>query len=167
MKLKALARKVYQYLTDMVPNIIENNQDTIFISIRAQLDSNSYDDRVAASMAMQELCSKLSEEDVAGSSTVTDVVDKLHSLIQGKYFNNKEVVVEGFISLLKMMQSILLNNAEFVNNYVQTCLKQIEKFQDQKLGYKNWIIKSLAVCLEKSEMIYENNKEKVFDLLMS
>jgi hypothetical protein len=74
-------------------------------------------------MAMQELCSKLSEEDVVGSAIVIEVVEKLHSLIQGKYFNNKEVVVEGFISLLKMMQSILLNNPDFVNSYVQTCLK--------------------------------------------
>lgn len=67
-KLKALCRKAYQYLSEMVPHIVESNQEEIFKVIGLWFDSSSYDDRLAASMAVEELCtSKLTEEDVKHS----------------------------------------------------------------------------------------------------
>jgi len=91
--------------------------------IKTWLDSSSYDDRVAAAQAMQELTFKLTEEDLRGaSSVVTEVVEKLHELVAGKYFNNKETVVEGFMALIKAGN--LPNKPEFVNAYVgDTCYK--------------------------------------------
>lgn len=63
-KLKALSRKIHQHICEIVPHIVENNVDVIFKYIKYLLDSNSYDDRVAASMAITELAGKLSEEDI-------------------------------------------------------------------------------------------------------
>jgi hypothetical protein len=58
-------------------------------------------------------------------------------LIAGKYFNNKEQIVEGFMSIVKIAE--LWNNIEFANKYVgNICYKQIEKnLSGGKLGYKN------------------------------
>ena len=42
--------------------------------IKDWLDSSQYDDRVAASQAMQEVCLKLQEEDFRGSIIVQEVV---------------------------------------------------------------------------------------------
>jgi negative regulator of replication initiation len=104
------------------------------------LDSSSYDDRVAAAQAMQELTLRMSEEDMR-STIVSEVIDKLHQLVAGKYFNNKETVVEGFMALIKVGN--LANASDFANSYVgDTCYKQIEKnLQGGKLGYKNQILK--------------------------
>ena len=60
--------------------------------------------------------------------------------------------------MMNILEKPLLNNQEFVNSYMQTCIKQIEKFSDRNpLVYKNWIIKSVNICLEKSEVIYDQN----------
>ena len=70
---------------------------------------------------MQELTLKLSEEDMR-TPIVKDVVDKLHSLVAGKYFNNKEEVVVGFMSLVR--SGNLANDPIFANAYVgDTCYK--------------------------------------------
>mmetsp|Transcript_10422 Transcript_10422/g.10458 ORF Transcript_10422/g.10458 Transcript_10422/m.10458 type:complete len:191 (-) Transcript_10422:710-1282(-) len=122
-KLKTLARRINQHMSDVIPQLIETNQTIIFVRIKDMLESNSYDDRVAAALAMNELSSKLSEEDVQGSEIVLLVVEKIHQLIQGKYFNNKEMVVEGFIAILKILDQTLLNKAEFVNGYLETTFK--------------------------------------------
>lgn len=51
---------------------------------------------------MQEISNKLSEEDFRGSTVANEVIDKMHQLIAGKYFNNKETVIEGFMTLIKI-----------------------------------------------------------------
>jgi len=107
---------------DQIPGLVENSQEEIFKLIREWLESSQYDNRVAASMAMQEITQKLSEEDLIGSKVIQEVIDKMHELIQGKYFNNKEQVVEGFMSLVKVAN--LANKTEFANAFVgETCLK--------------------------------------------
>lgn len=130
--MKNLCRKAYQHLSDHIPNLIENNFHEIFNQILDLLDSSSFDDRVSAAIAMQELCTRLSDEDLRTSNEVGKVVDKIHALISGKYFNNKEALVDGFMALLKVFQS-LLNNVAFVNQFAGTCLSQIEKYSQQRL----------------------------------
>jgi hypothetical protein len=88
------------------------------------LDSSSYDDRVAAATSLHEISTKLSPEDF--SPLLMSLVDKLHALIAGKYFNNKEEVVLGFMSLVKVGN--LCSNQAFVDRYVgETCLRQVQK----------------------------------------
>jgi len=58
--------------------LVENSQEDILKLILVWLDSASYDDRVAASQAMQELTLKMTEDDMRGSAVVHQVVDKLH-----------------------------------------------------------------------------------------
>ncbi len=45
--------------------------------------------------------------------------------------------------MLKLHENTLINNAEFINQYVDTCLTQIEKSSTSRPGYKNTVIKSL------------------------
>ena len=60
----------------------------------------------------------------------------MQELIAGKYFNNKEQVVEGFMSIVKIAH--LWSIPEFANTFVgDICYKQIEKNLSGKLGYKN------------------------------
>ena len=88
----------------------------------------------------------------------------MHTLIAGKYFNNKEQVVEGFMALVKIAN--LANNAEFVNLYVgETCYKQIEKSMSGKLGFKNQMVKSLSQILETSKTIRKEVKSNMIELL--
>ena len=71
----------------------------------------------------------------------------MHALVQGKYFNNKEQVVEGFMSLIRIAN--LSNNVDFANQYVgDTCYKQIDKNITQKIGFKNQMIKAMNSFME-------------------
>lgn len=65
-----------------------------------------------------------------------------------------------------MLETKLLNNTEFINSLVETCIKQISKFSSQNLNYKNWVIKLLSFCLEKSEMIKNSNSDQILSLLL-
>ena len=89
-RLKTLCRRAHTFLTEQITDLVENSQEEIFKIIKEWLDSSSYDDRVAASQAMQEICEKLTEDDLRGSTVIKEVIEKMHALIQGKYFNNKE-----------------------------------------------------------------------------
>ena len=62
--LKNLCRKIFQYLSDIIQNLAICHSNDIFFVIREFLDSNSYEDRLSASLALQDLTSKLSEEDI-------------------------------------------------------------------------------------------------------
>jgi hypothetical protein len=66
---------------DQITDLVENSQEEIFKLIREWLESSQYDNRVAASMAMQEITQKLSEEDLIGSTVIQEVIDKMHELI--------------------------------------------------------------------------------------
>lgn len=103
-RLKTLCRKAHTFLTDMIPNLVESCLSSIFKLIKDLLDSSSYDERVAASQAMTEVSQKLSDEDIRGNPILQEVIAKMQELIAGKYFNNKEQVVEGFMSIVKIAQ---------------------------------------------------------------
>jgi hypothetical protein len=79
----------------------------------------------------------------------------MHALIQGKYFNNKEQVVEGFMSLVKVMD--LSFNTEFANLFVgETCYKQIEKnLNGGKLAYKNTVMRAMIPVLQGGKLTNE------------
>ena len=113
---------------------------------------------------MTEVSQKLSDEDIRGNQIVQEVIAKIQELIAGKYFNNKEQVVEGFMAIVKIAQ--LWNNQPIANKYVgEICFKQIEKNLNGKLGYKNQIIKSQMVFLEASKVIVPEVKEAMFEML--
>ena len=113
---------------------------------------------------MTEVSQKLSDEDIRGNQIVQEVIAKIQELIAGKYFNNKEQVVEGFMAIVKIAQ--LWNNQGIANKYVgEICFKQIEKNLNGKLGYKNQIIKSQMVFLEASKVIVPEVKEAMFEML--
>ena len=112
------------------------------------------------------MCAKLSDEDLRNSAIVAEVIEKLHSLIGGKYFNNKETVIEGFMSLIKVNEK-LTTDVVFVNQYADTCLKQIEKFTESRLGYKNQVIKALTQLYQLSKVVSSENKVRTFEKLTS
>jgi hypothetical protein len=62
-KLKTLSRKIYTHLSDIIPEMIEHQYNDIFKIVLELLDSNSYDDRISAANALQELSIKLIDED--------------------------------------------------------------------------------------------------------
>jgi len=85
--------------------------------------------------------------------------------VGGKYFNNKESVVEGFMALIKV--GGLAKQAEFVNQYVgDTCYKQVEKnLQGGKLAYKNQILRSMLQIIEGSKVVKSEVKQAHFEML--
>jgi hypothetical protein len=65
---------------------------------------------------MIEVSQKLSDEDIKGNVIFNEVIAKMQELIAGKYFNNKEQVVEGFMSIVKIAH--LWSIPEFANTFV-------------------------------------------------
>lgn len=164
-RLKTLARKAHSFLLEHIPDLIESSQEPILRLILQWLDSSSYDDRVSASQAMQEVCARLQEEDFRDSPAARDVVDKLHGLIQGKYFNSKEKVVEGFSALIATA-NLARTNGPFINTYLgETCFKQVEKHLSSHLAYKNQILTSMKPLLETSPLVSDQVKLSLFELL--
>jgi hypothetical protein len=98
---------------------------------------------------MTELSTRLSDEDLFGSTVAREVLDKMHSLVAGKYFNNKEQVLEGFLALLQLMN--LQNDVLFVNSFLgTTCLQQVEK-NIASGNYKIAMLKCMLSVLEASK----------------
>eukprot|EP00347_Sterkiella_histriomuscorum_P023653 403333856 len=162
--IKTLSRKAYSFLQEHISQLTESNQEDIFVMIKEWFNSPQYDDRIAASLAMSDLVSKLSEDDVRNSATVNELMNELQVLIAGKYFNDKETVIDGYMALLKLNQRYL-NNADYMNNYVDICLKQVEKYSESKLVYKNKIINSLSSTLALTQVIKPELKQAIFDQL--
>lgn len=102
---------------------------------------------------MQELSGRLSDEDLYGSQEAKQVLEKLHALVGGKYFNNKAQVVEGLMSLVKLMN--LHQNAVFANIFIgATCYQQIEKnITGGKTEFKIVMLKSALGVLEGSKVV--------------
>ena len=69
----------------------------------------------------------------------------MFELINGKYFNNKELLVDSFCKLMSLMEtsSPWCKNKDFKIEFLQTCIKQIEKFTNQNPSYKNKMIESM------------------------
>jgi len=80
------------------------------------LESNQYEERVAAAQALLEICQNSKMEDLPEAQRV---IDALHNLVNGKQFNNKEVVVEAYSTVL-----VFLNEAGN-ERAIEALLKQI------------------------------------------
>ena len=87
----------------------------------------------------------------------------MYDLISGKYFNNKELLVESFIKVMGLMEqaSPWRKDLDFSIQFVQTCLKQIEKFNLSNLQYKNKILECLNACLACQEDMPEKQISEV------
>ena len=83
-----------------MPEIAKLNSVEILEKIATSLDSNSYNDRVAGAHALKELCESISEDQLQHPN-FTGVLEALMKLLVGKYFNNKEEIVECFEFLVK------------------------------------------------------------------
>lgn len=130
------------------------NSESIMVRILQLFDSNSYDDRISAGLAMEELCSHLQAEDLASSPAAQKIIEKLFQLIQSKYFVKKEILLESFSRILELMegQSPFLKGTQLTKAFIQTIyLKQIEKFMNQNLAYKNQLIFFLNNILARAK----------------
>lgn len=67
-------------------------------------DSNNYDERIAAGLAMEDLCHKVQTDELGQSAIVRENIQRMYDLISGKYFNNKELLVESFIKVMGLME---------------------------------------------------------------
>ncbi|CDW80673.1 proteasome-associated protein ecm29 homolog [Stylonychia lemnae] len=164
--MKTLSRKTYQYLQDHISNLTESHSDSIFGIIKTRFESMQYEDRVSASQAMQDMVIKLSDDDLRNNTTVDEIMQMLQKQIAGKHFNDKETVVEGFMQLLKLNKKYL-NDVDYINQYVETCIQQIEKYSQSQLNYKNQIMKSLKQVLDMTSVVKTEKLERAFTFLIS
>jgi hypothetical protein len=66
------------------------------------LDSNSYEDRISAGLAMEDLCQKMQTYELSNSPLVKQNLGKMFDLISGKYFNKKEILIDSFVRVLSL-----------------------------------------------------------------
>lgn len=54
----------------------------------------------------------------------------MFELISGKYFNNKETLIDSFAKIMSLMEneSPWIKDKSFLDKFTGVCLKQIEKF---------------------------------------
>jgi len=83
-QLKALSERVMRYLKDALteaegisPNIELENSEEIFKKIYSLLDSNNYDDRISAGLAMEDLSMKMQSYDLGSSPQVLLNIEKM------------------------------------------------------------------------------------------
>ena len=87
-----------------VQNIEIQNSDQIFKKIYEMFDSNNYDERIAAGLAMEDLCLKVQTDELGQSQIVRENIQRMYDLISGKYFNNKELLVDSFVKVMALME---------------------------------------------------------------
>lgn len=119
---------------------------------------------------MEELCNKLSEDQLIQSETVKQITSKLYTLIKGKYFNNKEDLVSCFDQVMALLgTSGMISQFELVQQYIQACTNQVEKSSSFSVEYKTAIIKSLQFCLKhdnKCNFTGKDERQHIFDVLI-
>ena len=118
---KKVSKRVWDQLASQVPEVAKINGVEIFAKISQCFDSNSYDDRVGGAHALKELCSSLGEDQLQHKN-FTEVVDAMMRLVMGKYFNEKEQIVEclGFL-----VEDDYLQDEEKVGTILQGSCEQI------------------------------------------
>ena len=120
-RLKVFSERVWKYLKDTLTEAVDDegdkihdnfvsrieiqNSDAIFKKILVLLDSNNYDERISAGLALEDLSKKMDAQELGQSEIVGQVIQKLLDLINGKYFNNKDLLVDSFCSLMSLMES--------------------------------------------------------------
>lgn len=116
------------------------------------LDSSSYEDRISAGLAMEDLCQKMQSYELAQSVKVRENIEKMVALISGKYFNKKEMLIDSFTRVLSL-HSLWSKDLEFRDKIISICHKQIEKFALSNPGYKNKMMECLNSCLQAQQTI--------------
>lgn len=172
LQLKALSDRILKYLKDSITeaheehnekgslaNIEVENSEEILAKIGQLFDSNSYDDRISAALAMEDLSSKLQSFELAASPHVSANIEKMLALVRGKYFNKKEQFLASFSRVLQLMEQEApwVRSQEFRLTFVDLCSKQVDKFAKSNPGYKNCVVQAL------NEMV-KANKAKLSDL---
>lgn len=76
----------------------------------------------------------------------------MFELISGKYFNNKETLIDSFAKVMSLMEneSSWIKDKSFLEKFVSVCLQQIEKFNMSNSRYKNKLIGCLDECFKAS-----------------
>ena len=119
-RLRVFSERVWRFLKDtlteavdedgdkvpdmFVQNIEIQNSDQIFKKIYEMFDSNNYDERIAAGLAMEDLCLKVQTDELGQSQIVRENIQRMYDLISGKYFNNKELLVDSFVKVMALME---------------------------------------------------------------
>lgn len=108
---------------------LQNSED-IFGRIYNLFDSNNYDERISAGLAMEDLSIKMQSYELGQSKQVQLNIQKMFELISSKYFNNKEVLIDSFSRVMSLMEnnSPWIRDTEFLAKFVGVCLKQVTKF---------------------------------------
>lgn len=86
-------------------NIELNISEQILVRIHSLLDSNNYDERISAGLAMEDLSIKMQSYELGQSQQVKINILKMFELISGKYFNNKEVLLDSFAKVMSLMEN--------------------------------------------------------------
>lgn len=133
-------------------NIELNISEQIFMRIHSLLDSNNYDERISAGLAMEDLSIKMQSYELGQSKQVKVNIEKMFELISGKYFNNKEVLLDSFARVMSLMEneSPWIKDKSFLDKFIGVSLKQIEKFNTSNQRYKNKLIGCLDQCFKGS-----------------
>ena len=118
---KRVSKRVWEQLQSQVPEVAKINGVEIFAKISQCFDSNSYDDRVGGAHALKELCSSLGEDQLQHKN-FAEVVDAMMRLVLGKYFNEKEQIVE---CLGWLVREDFLQDEEKVGTLLQGSCEQI------------------------------------------
>ena len=157
-----MSKKIWDQLIIYIPQIARINSIEILEKIVKSLESNSYDDRVAGANALKELCESISEDQIQHPNFIA-VLDAIMKLIEGKYFNNKEQLVECMIYLVK--EDFLLN-VQLVEKYLAICCAQVQKVTGHYNDYKNALIKSVSEVFKKTMRIKPEIISELFDCLI-
>ena len=168
-QLKSVSTRVMKYLKDAIieahekeasedkhnlANIELENSEAILGRIFELLDSNSFDDRISAGLALEDLSQKMQSFDLARSATMTQILGRLFDLIKGKYFNKKELLLDSFAKVMELMEeeSPWTKDPEFRAGFLDVCQKQIEKFSKSNASYKNKLIHLLNSMVAANKM---------------
>lgn len=158
-QLKTLSERVLKYLTNelieaneehreekgYLANLEVENSEEIFSRIHTLFDSNYFEERISAGLAIEDLSVKMQSFELAASLMVKQNIEKMMELIRGKYFNKKELLVTSFAKLMHYMEehAVWVSNPDFTREYLDLSLKQISKFSKSNMSYKNVLIDSL------------------------
>jgi hypothetical protein len=136
-QLRAMSERFMKYLIEELTvandddevskpaNLELQNSENIFQRIYTLFDSNNYDERISAGLAMEDLSIKMQSYELGQSAQVKLNVQKMFELISSKYFNNKEVLIDSFSKVMSLMEheSPWIKDKEFLVKFITVTLK--------------------------------------------
>ena len=109
-RLKMVSDRLWRYLLDELTeaegvrvDLERTNQEAILLRVAELFESNNYDERLAAGLAMEDLAAKLAPEDIVRTEAGQSVLQKMLQLIYGKYFPKKDVLIDSFASVMVLL----------------------------------------------------------------